>query len=316
MIAGSDSAVPAERAAAVTAYLSAVESYLKGDGEPALQRAYEIGRTALAQGVGLLELARIHHTCLETLLGRATSGQARATALSGAADFFAECISPYEMTYRGFRDANAALRRFNSVLEREAKRIANALHDEAGQLLVAIYIGLANLAQELPQAAAHVAQLTGLLDQIEAELRRLSHELSPAILRDFGLVPALQYLAEGVSRRSGLRIIIEATLVGRLPEPIEAALFRVAQESLTNAVKHARATEVSIRLRHEAAAIACHIRDDGVGFDATVTRTSTDERGFGLIGIRERAGSLGGTLAIKSAAGAGTELIVSIPLET
>lgn len=316
MIDGSDSTVQSERTAAASAYLSAVESYLEGGGEPALQRAYEIGRAALAQGVGLLELARIHHTCLETLLGRATSVQGRATALAGAADLFAECISPYEMTYRGFRDANLALRRFNSTLEREANRIANSLHDEAGQLLVAVYIAVANLAQDLPQAASQVANITELLDQIEAELRRLSHELSPAILKDFGLVPALKYLAEGVSRRSGLRIIIEGTPRGRLPDSVEAALYRAAQESLANAVKHARATEVTIRLRHEAAAISCHIRDDGVGFDAKLAEASTGERGLGLIGLRERAGSLGGTLEIKSAAGAGTELIVSIPLET
>lgn len=316
MIDESDSVVPAGRAASVTAYLTAVESYLNGHGEPALQRAYEIGRAALAQGVGLLELARIHHNCLETLLGRASSVQEREAALSCAADFFAECISPYEMTYRGFRDANVALRGFNGVLEREAQRIAHALHDEAGQLLVAIYIALASLAQDLPQAAGHVAKLTELLDQIEAELRRLSHELSPAILRDFGLVPALKYLAEGVSGRSGLRIIIEGTPAGRLPGSIEAALYRVAQEALTNAVKHARATEVTIQLRREAAAIFCHIRDDGVGCDAKLTETSTGERGLGLSGIRERARSLGGTLEIKSAAGVGTELIVSIPLET
>jgi signal transduction histidine kinase len=113
------------------------------------------------------------------------------------------------MTYRGFRDANIALRRFNSVLEREAKHIAHSLHDEAGQLVVAVYIALANLAQDLPQAAGQVANITELLDRIEAELRRLSHELTPAILKDFGLAPALKYLAEGVSRRSGLRIVIE-----------------------------------------------------------------------------------------------------------
>ncbi|MGB9330505.1 MAG: ATP-binding protein [Steroidobacteraceae bacterium] len=315
MINRTDSTTRAERALSVKAYLSAVESYLKGDGEPALQWAYEMGRTALAQGVGLLELAGIHHTCLETLLGRVASTEQRDTILSGAADFFAECISPYEMTYRGFRDANIALRRFNSVLEREAKRIAHSLHDEAGQLLVAVYIALANLARDVPQAAVHVANITELLDQIEAELRRLSHELTPAILKDFGLAPALQYLAEGVSRRSGLRIVIEGVPEGRLPEPVEAALYRVAQESLTNAVRHARATTVTIRFSHEAATISCHIRDDGVGFDAKLNETSSDERGFGLIGIRERAGSLGGTLEIKSAAGAGTELIMSIPLE-
>ncbi len=316
MIDGPDSTMPSERAPCGKAYVSILETYLKGEGEPALQRAYEMGRTALAQGVGLLELARIHHTCLETLLACAASAQQRETILCGAADFFAECISPYEMTYRGFRDANSALRRFNSVLEREAKRIAHSLHDEAGQLLVAVYIALTNLTQDVPQAAGHVANIRELLDQIEAELRRLSHELTPALLKDFGVAPALKYLAEGVSRRSGLRIVIEGTPEGRLPEPVEAALYRVAQESLTNAVRHARATKVTIRFRQEAARIFCHIRDDGVGFDTELTTPATSERGFGLIGIRERAGSLGGTLEIISAAGAGTELVVSIPLES
>lgn len=312
---GTDHTVPSSRAASDSAYLALVEGYLRGDGEPALQGAYEMGRIALTQGVGLLELARIHHTCLATLLARATSTQQREKLLSGAADLFAECVAPYEMTYRGFRDANSALRRFNSVLEREAKRIAHSLHDEAGQLLVAVYIALANLAQDLPQAAGQVANITELLDRIEAELRRLSHELTPAILKDFGLAPALKYLAEGVSRRSGLRIVIEEPPERRLPETIEVALYRVAQESLTNAVKHARATKVTIRFRHEAATICCHIRDDGVGFDAQLTETPIGERGFGLIGIRERAGSLGGALEINSTPGAGTELVISIPLE-
>jgi signal transduction histidine kinase len=311
-----DSTVPAEHAASGSALLAAVESYLRGDGEHALQRAYETGRTALAQGIGLLELARIYQACLETLLGQASCAEQREMILRSAAHCFAECISPYEMTYRGFRDANIALRRFNTVLEREAKRIAHALHDEAGQLLVAVYIALANLAEDLPQAAEHVANITQLLDRIEAELRRLSHELTPAILKDFGLAAALKYLAEGVARRSGLRILIEDAPQGRLPEPVEAALYRVAQESLTNAVRHARATRVTIRFRHQGATIFCHIRDDGVGFDPKSTQTSTAERGFGLIGIRERAGSLGGALEINSAAGAGTELIMSIPVES
>lgn len=315
MIDAADSTVPSERAASSDAFLSAVENYLNGGGEHALQLAYEMGRAALAQGVGLLELARIHHTCLETLLGQATSAERRELILSGTADCFAECISPYEMTYRGFRDANIALRRFNSLLEREAKRIAHSLHDEAGQLLVAVYIALTHLAEDLPQAADHVANITELLDRIEAELRRLSHELTPGILKDFGLAAALKYLAEGVSRRSGLRILIEGTPQQRLPEPVEAALYRVAQESLTNVVRHARATRVTIRFRHEAATISCHVRDDGVGFNPELNETSTSEKGFGLIGIRERAGSLGGTLEINSAAGAGTELIISIPLE-
>ncbi|MGH8316274.1 MAG: sensor histidine kinase, partial [Steroidobacterales bacterium] len=234
---------------------------------------------------------------------------------SGAANFFAECISPYEMTYRGFRDANTALRGFNGLLEREAKRIARSLHDEAGQLLVAVYIALVNLANDLPQAATRIASITGLLDQMEEELRRLSHELAPAILDDFGLVPALKYLAEGIARRSGLKIVIENAPEVRWPQSVESVLYRFAQESLANAVRHARATEVTIRFHREPAALCCRIRDNGIGFDTKRAAAAASEPGFGLTGIRERAQSLGGTLFIESAIGAGTELTVSIPVD-
>ena len=311
----STSGRPAGNTALSGEYRSAIDSYLKGDGEHALQRAYEMGRDALARGVSLLELARTHHLCLEELLAQAGSARQRDAIHAGAVNFFAECISPYEMTYRGFRDANTALRGFNGLLEREAKRIARSLHDEAGQLLVAVYIALVNLASDLPQAGARIASITGLLDQMEEQLRRLSHELAPAILEDFGLVPAIKYLAEGVARRSGLRIVIEDAPEVRWPQSVESVFYRFAQESLTNAVRHARATEVTIRFHRDPAALCCRIRDNGIGFDTKRVSTTVGESGFGLTGIRERAQSLGGTLFIDSAIGAGTELAVSIPVD-
>src|SRR5258708_6541868 len=106
------------------------------------------------------------------------------------------------MTASGCREANTALRHFNEVLEQEAKRIANVLHDEAGQLLVAVYIALQDLSNEVPAVQPHVLKVTQLLDQIESQLRRLSHELVPALLNDLGLVPALRYLFEGQPARS------------------------------------------------------------------------------------------------------------------
>jgi len=315
MMPGTQGQIPSDSMVLSDDYRSALESYLKGDGEHALQRAYEMGRDALARGVGLLELARTHHLCLEALLTQAGSPRQRDVIHAGAVNFFAECISPYEMTYRGFRDANSALRSFNGLLEREAKRIARSLHDEAGQLLVAVYIALVNLANELPQAATRIAGITGLLDQMEEELRRLSHELAPAILDDFGLVPALKYLAEGVARRTGLKIVIEDAPEVRWPQSVESVFYRFAQESLANAVRHARATEVTIRFHRDPAAICCRIRDNGIGFDPNRVSSSVSEPGFGLTGIRERAQSLGGTLFIDSAIGAGTELAVSIPVD-
>ncbi|HVA41048.1 MAG TPA: ATP-binding protein [Candidatus Binataceae bacterium] len=297
------------------AYPASLRNYLGGAGESALQQAYQIGRGALDAGIGLVAIAEVHHTCLRELLAHDMTGDERDRIVTGAAQFFAECISPYEMTYGGFREANTALRHFNEVLEQEAKRIANALHDEAGQLLVAIYIELQKLSSDVPAAQAHVLKATQLLDQIEIQLRRLSHELVPALLNDLGLVPALRYLFEGLAQRSRLRINIDAVPEQRLPRRIETTLYHVAKEALHNVIKHARATEVWIRFRRDADLIGCSIRDDGVGFDPTSIAVRPGERGFGVIGMRERLGVVGGDLQINSADGRGTELVIVIPLE-
>jgi signal transduction histidine kinase len=302
-------------AVSATDYLAALQSYLEGAGETALDRAYEIGRAALGSGTGLLALAQIHHAALETLL-LSPPPPARRQALTAAAEFYSECISPYEMTYRGFHEANVALRHFNEGLEREAKRIAYALHSEAGQLLAIVYIALAEIAREVPPPVkARLSKVTALLDQIEAQLRRLSHELRPAILDDLGLLPALRYLSEGVSQRAGLPISVEGTLEERLLPSIESALYRVAQEALSNSVRHAQASSASIRIERDAQSIRCSIRDNGIGFDSRSVMARSGEQGFGLLGIRERLNAVGGTLQINSAAGAGTALIITIPYE-
>ena len=299
---------------AATAYPTSLRDYLGGAGESALQQAYQIGRRALEAGTGLVAIADIHHSCLRELLAHGVGIDERDRILTGAAQFFAECISPYEMTYGGFREANTALRHFNEVLEQEAKRIANALHDEAGQLLVAVYIALQNLCDEVPAVQPHILKVTQLLDQIEVQLRRLSHELMPALLSDLGLVPALRYLFEGLAQRSQLQISIEAVPEQRLPRRVEATLYHVAKEALHNVVKHARATAVWIRFQRKADSICCCIRDNGTGFDPASVAVRQGEQGFGLIGMRERLSVVGGSMQINSG-GSGTELMISIPVE-
>jgi signal transduction histidine kinase len=298
-----------------SAYPQSLQNYLGGGGESALQQAYQIGRSALDAGIGLVAIADIHHACLSALLAHDLANDERDRILTGAAQFFAECISPYEMTYGGFREANTALRHFNEVLEQEAKRIANALHDEAGQLLVAVYIALQNLRSDVPAAEPHILHVTQLLDQIEVQLRRLSHELMPALLNDLGLVPALRYLSEGLAQRSQLQISIDAAPEQRLPRRVETTLYHVAKEALHNVIKHARATAVWIRFQRKDGSIGCHIRDNGLGFDPASMAVRRGEQGFGLIGMRERLSVVGGDLKIKSADGCGTELVISIPVE-
>jgi signal transduction histidine kinase len=297
-----------------TAYPTSLRNYLGGAGESALQQAYQIGRGALEAGTGLVAIADIHHSCLRELLAHDVGIDERNRILTGAAQFFAECISPYEMTYGGFREANTALRHFNEVLEQEAKRIANALHDEAGQLLVAVYIALENLCQEVPAVQPHILKVTQLLDQIEVQLRRLSHELMPALLSDLGLVPALRYLFEGIAQRSQLQISIEAVPEQRLPRRVEATLYHVAKEALHNVAKHARATAVWIRFQRKADSICCCIRDNGTGFDPASIAVRQGEQGFGLIGMRERLSVVGGSMQINSG-GYGTELVITVPVE-
>ena len=296
-------------------YPASLHSYLSGAGESALQRAYQIGRSALEAGTSLVAIADIHHTCLRMLLAHEMASAETERITAGAAQFFAECLSPYEMTYGGFREANTALRHFNEVLEQEAKRIANVLHDEAGQLLVAVYIALQNLSDEVPAVQPHVLKVKQLLDQIESQLRRLSHELVPALLNDLGLVPALRYLFEGLAQRSQLQINIEAVPEQRLPKRVETTLYHIAKEALHNVVKHAQATTVWIGFHRTGDSIRCRIRDNGRGFDPASIAVRHAEQGFGLIGIRERLSVVGGHLEINSVDGRGTELVISIPVE-
>jgi len=213
--------------------------------------------------------------------------------------------------------AQAALRRLNETLEEEAKRIAHALHDEAGQLLASVHIALDGVARDLaPTACAQLKAVKGLLDQIEAHLRQLAHELRPTILDDLGLIPALEFLSGGVSKRTKLQVTVEGSTIGRLTTPVETALYRIVQEALTNATRHAQASRATIRLEQKGHLIRCLVSDDGNGFDVQAALNRKGHTGLGLIGIRERLNAIGGAYRIISAPGQGTTLQVEIPLET
>ncbi len=299
------------------AYTRALEDYVSNGGENALQSAYEIGRTALAGGLGVLEMASMHHAALAQVLQHISSPTSLQLDLDRAQEFFGESLSPYEMAHRGFRDAISALHRLNETLEQEIQRIAHAVHDEAGQLLVAARLVMSGVARDLsPSLQGRLQEVGTILDQVEKQLRRLSHELRPTILDDLGLVPALQFLTDGISRRAELSIQIHSSLEGRYAPNVETALYRIIQEALTNVTKHARAKNVEIQLTSVAKDLHCVVHDDGVGFDAPAVLSRKDRKGLGLVGIRERLIAVGGTLQIDSALGRGTELLIKIPVET
>ncbi len=203
-------------------------------------------------------------------------------------------------------------RDLNEMLENEAKKIAHALHDEAGQLLASVHIALADIADELPlRHRERLNEVKWLLDKIEAELRDFSHELRPIVLDQLGLVPALQFLAENVCRRAGVAIAVSGKLDARLAPAVEITLYRIAQEALNNVIKHAGARTANIEVRHTTECVSCTVRDDGVGVAANRLESGT---GLGLVGIRERLGALGGSVHIASRPGGGTTLRAEIPL--
>jgi signal transduction histidine kinase len=297
-------------------YSSALRDYLARRDEVDLQRAYELGRCVFADGIALLDLATAHHTAVVgEIRGRPPRDLADTIQTAGA--FFAETLSPFEMTSRAFRDSAIALRHLYEGGEAEVKRIAHALHDEAGQLLASVHLALRDVEADLPPTRReHMAKAYTLLGQVENELRRLSHELRPTALDDLGLLPALENLAKSVSLRTGLAVTVQCDQGSPLPLVVETAVYRIVQESLTNATKHARATQVTITLWRTADSLRCTIADDGRGFDvaATLARHGT-ERGLGLPGILERLAALGGALHVASAPGAGTRLRIIIPVE-
>jgi signal transduction histidine kinase len=304
----------AARAEFAHQYAAALGHYLAEPDEAALVHAHELGRQALTEGFGVLDIATFHSRAAgAALIAAGTPPDAR--VVDALQTFFVEALAPFEMAHRGFWEANGVLRRLNDVLEGQVRRIAAALHDDAVQLLASVHLALADVASTLPdERARDIAEARRMLDQIEVRLRNLAHELRPPILEDLGLVPALEFLADGFSRRWGIPVTVHTSIPGDLPPIVETTIYRVVQEALTNVARHARATEAHVSVWQAALQIACSVRDDGVGFDASALEPGA-KRGIGLFEIQERVAALGGVLRVGSNVPRGTDLTVEIPLE-
>jgi two-component system, NarL family, sensor histidine kinase DevS len=223
--------------------------------------------------------------------------------------FTARAAIAVDLSERVTRDS---LRRAVEAQELERRRLARELHDEIGQDLTSILLGLRTIEEadredELSKATTSLRELvvTALQD-----VRRLAVELRPKALDDFGLFPALERLASTFGEQTGMAVELEDRLgERRLPSDVETSLYRIVQEALTNVVKHAHARHVSILLVWKDGNVATVIEDDGRGFDP-----SAGTEGLGLLGIRERLDLLGGRLVIESAKGNGTTLVAEVPL--
>ena len=201
--------------------------------------------------------------------------------------------------------------------EAERRRIASDIHDQVGQTLAACRIKLGECAAAAsdPALKAGTEAVRALLEQAIQETRSLTFELSPPVLHELGLGPALEWLAEEHTRRDGVLVLCEA--LGPIPSPGELSvlLFRIVRELLVNVAKHARAREARVRLRGDAATIRIEVIDDGVGFDpgrALAPQGRSD--GFGLFSIRDRLRFIGGRLELDSAPGRGTRVVVTAPM--
>jgi PAS domain S-box-containing protein len=202
------------------------------------------------------------------------------------------------------------------VRETERTRIARELHDELGQNLTALKMDLEWLGAAIPaerrDLAEQLATMRELLDATVATTRRIAADLRPRVLDDLGLGAAAQWLVHSVSERyglpCGLRIDPSCAVLG---DPCASAIFRIMQESLTNAVRHAQAQRLEVRLERSAAEAVLSVSDDGIGMgpDARAKPNS-----FGLRGISERVLLLGGKLSIVSEPGAGTTIVARLPL--
>lgn len=290
-------------------YWRSLLAYLEDGSDTTLALGGELARQAQREGRGVLELAECHAEALQRLwaMPRSASPQLRA-----AGKFFAQCLSPFDTSQRDAQDGARALRHLNDVLEGELRRVAQVLHDEAGQLLALVHIAVADVAVALPpKARGSCAKVNGLLAQVEVELRDLAHEWRPSVLAHLGLLPALESLAEKVARRTGIRVSVVGDANVRLPSGVETALYRIVQEALHNAVKHAAARSVRIGLRCTPHKVTCSVRDDGRGFDAL---RWPQVQGLGLAGIRERVNALGGSMRLDSAPSEGTTVHAEFPL--
>jgi signal transduction histidine kinase len=227
-----------------------------------------------------------------------------------AETFAARAAIAVDLSERVTRDS---LRRVVDAQEVERRRLARELHDETGQALTSILLGLRSVEETLDGEDSRAAA-KGLRELVVATLqdvRRLAVELRPKALDDFGLAPALERLTQTFAEQTGIAVDLEAALPGeRLAAEIETALYRIVQESLTNVVKHARASNVSILVRRRGDVVAAVIEDDGRGFDPGGVR----DEAFGLLGMRERVALLDGRLDVESRDGGGTTIAVEVPL--
>ena len=320
-------------------YSAGLLAHLRDGRGRTLERARDLGRIALANGIPAAEMHAAHHESVRQILALMCESDewqqneksqyprpcdrmymflrslTAASAVAAAGDFFAECMSPFEEKQCELRSSNIALRYQKRKLESDAERFTQVVYDEAMQLLAAARLAMARSAGEsMAATGGPMNEVQKLLERVEEQLEACS-ESGLRLLGDLGAAAAIQYLARRFSASGGLDVSAE-TAICRLPAEIERALYNAVREALTNVVRHARASRVRIELYQADSVIYCSVWDDGIGFDVPSAWVGTEGEGSGLASIAESLRSVAGVLAIDSVAGCGTEVRVSIDQKT
>jgi signal transduction histidine kinase len=228
-------------------------------------------------------------------------------------------VAELEQTEARCRQAEERLRalsrRLLEVQEAERRHLARELHDEVGQQLVCLRLALQQIKARAPGAAPEVWDMAfGLLDGLLEHVRALSCDLRPALLDELGLGPALRRLVERFTGQTGVRVdFIESGLDRRLTSAIETVAYRVVQEGLTNAARHAAVAEAAVRVGLASDGLTVQVEDRGAGFDPAAALAAG--RTGGLAGMQERVALAGGLLWIDAVSGRGTRLTAWLPLD-
>ena len=215
-------------------------------------------------------------------------------------------------SFEELREMSASL---HEVREAERTRVARELHDELAQWLTALKMDVSWLAARLPeghpQLVARTEKMREVVDATVGAVRRIASDLRPVMLDDLGLVPAVEHLLNEFSGRTGVPVALDAHLRDAdFGDPLATAVYRMVQEALTNVARHARASQVRVTLATEGGALLVAVRDNGVGLEAQ----APGRKSYGLMGIRERAQTLGGSARIHTPPEGGTLVEISIPL--
>jgi signal transduction histidine kinase len=327
-------------------YAAALENYLAGGAETALLEAYEVGRSALEDGLPPLVLFSVHRDVVQNLPPQTIEA---GELVSMVTTVFVEALAPFQMADAGLAEARAALEALSAsspggkleieamrneleriertaetrrrliadivaAHEEERLRIAGEIHDDAVQAMTAVLLRLGMLADRLtePDQLAVVEQLEANVSDSIARLRRLLVGLAPPELDRAGLAAAHRTTLEQLRAEFGLECELESRLAADPGPETRAIVFRIVQEAIANARKHARASRVNVLLESRDGGVVAHVNDDGVGFDVAESMEGVRPGHLGLPAMRERAELVGGWLRIESAP-SGTSVSCWIP---